>query len=175
MAAHADRPDEDHPGAQPRERPGVPPEDGAGLAELAAAIEQVAGDLAEVWGRPHQPPANPIPATQLRVLFILARRVGVNVSGLAAELGASLPSTSRLCDRLEAGGLLVRDPGQNRREITVRVSRDGLELLESLRRLRREELGRALSVMPAAARGALLTGLVHFSAAVRHSRGRPTA
>lgn len=157
MAAPPDRPSD--------ERPDEP----SSVAELAAAIEEVAGYFADVWGRAHQPPAIPIPATQLRVLFIVARRVTVNVSGLAAELGASLPSTSRLCDRLEAGGLLVRDHGQNRREITLRVSRDGQALLEELRSRRRQELARALAVMPTAARAALLNGLTHFAAAVRRT------
>jgi DNA-binding MarR family transcriptional regulator len=137
------------------------------LEELAAAIDDVAADFTEVWERAHHAPPTPIPMTQLRVLFIVAGADPVNMSGLAAQLGASLPSTSRLCDRLEAGGLLVRDTGQNRREITVRVSRDGAALLEDVRRRRRQELSRALAQMPTTARIALLNGLTHFRTAVR--------
>jgi DNA-binding MarR family transcriptional regulator len=139
------------------------------LVELAAAIDDFAGTFTEVWGRAHHVPSTPIPATQLRVLFIVERRGSVNVSGLAAELDASPPSASRLCDRLQAGGLLVRDPGPNRREITVRLSRDGQSLLDEVRRARREELERVLGAMSPAARNALLTGLAHFHAATGDS------
>jgi DNA-binding MarR family transcriptional regulator len=135
------------------------------LVELAAAIDKFAGTFTGVWERAQQVPATPVPATQLRVLFIVERRGSINVSGLAAELRASAPSASRLCDRLQAGGLLVRDPGQNRREISVRLSRDGQALLDDVRRARREDLGQVLAAMPAAARTALLTGLAHFHAA----------
>ncbi|WP_261986548.1 MarR family winged helix-turn-helix transcriptional regulator [Actinomadura sp. HBU206391] len=135
------------------------------LVELAAAIDDFAGTFNQVWERAHQTPTTQVPATQMRVLFIVERRGSVNVSGLAAELEASVPSASRLCDRLQAGGLLVRDPGPNRREITVRLSRDGQSLLDEVRRARREELERVLAAMSPGSRTALLTGLAHFHAA----------
>jgi DNA-binding MarR family transcriptional regulator len=143
--------------------------------ELAAAIDELAATFAEVWGRAHQVPASPVSATQLRALFIVERCEGVNISGLAAELEASLPSASRLSDRLQAGGLLVRAAGGDRREIRLRVSRDGQALLDRVRQARRQDLMRALAVMPAAARTALLTGLAHFHAAVAESRQQPAA
>jgi DNA-binding MarR family transcriptional regulator len=137
----------------------------ARLVELAAAIDDFAGTFTDVWGRAHHMSSTPIPATQLRVLFIVERLGSVNVSGLAAELESSPPSASRLCDRLQAGGLLVRDPGPNRREIAVRLSRDGQGLLDEVRRSRREQLERVLEAMPPGARTALLTGLAHFHTA----------
>lgn len=141
--------------------------DSSELDTCAAAIDAVAGAFIEVWTAPHNAPDVPVPATQLRVLFIVGRRDGINLSGLAAELGALLSSASRLCDRLEAAGLIVRDPGQqSRREITIRLSADGQALLERVRRHRREELLRVLSAMPAPARAALLAGLTQFSTAV---------
>ena len=140
------------------------------LVELAAAIDEFAGTFAEVWGRVQHVPASPVPATQMRVLFIVERRGSVNVSGLAAELAASAPSASRLCDRLQAAGLLVRDPGPNRREISVRLSRDGRSLLDDVRRARRQELEKVLAAMSPAARTALLTGLAHFHVAATGAR-----
>jgi DNA-binding MarR family transcriptional regulator len=135
------------------------------LAELTAAIDEFAGTFSEVWGRAHHVPVAPVPATQLRVLFIVERLGAVNVGGLATELEASPPSASRLCDRLQAAGLLVRDPGPSRREISVRLSRDGQALLDDVRMARRDRLARTLAAMSPSARTALLTGLAHFHAA----------
>lgn len=135
------------------------PEQGA--AESAAALDEAATTLMNVWARAHNGPDVPVPATQLRALFVLERGP-VNVSSLAAELGALVSSASRLCDRLEAGGLLMRDPGRDRREVTVRLTAEGQALLDRLRLRRREELARVLSTMSSPARAALLWGLSQF-------------
>jgi DNA-binding MarR family transcriptional regulator len=147
--------------------------DSSQLSEYSAAIDGVADAFVRIWTGPHSAPAVPVPATQLRVLFVVEQRGTVNLSGLAGELGALLSSTSRLCDRLEAAGLIVRESGQqSRREITIRLSPDGEALLERVRRDRREELVRVLTQMPATARRALLAGLTEFRAA---AEGTPAA
>lgn len=146
------------------------------LGECAAEIEAVAERFAAIWTSPHSALDIPVPATQLRVLFILADRDGVNLSGLARELGSLLSSASRLCDRLEAAGLIVRESGrQSRREITIRLSPDGRDLLDRVRRHRRTELEKVLTAMPSAARADLLTGLTAFRDAVSEASGRTTA
>ena len=135
-----------------------------GAVESAAALDDAASTLMNVWGRVHTGPDVPVPSTQLRALFVVERGP-VNVSRLAEELGALVSSASRLCDRLEASGLLARDPGRDRREVTVRLSTDGQALLDRLRRRRREELTRVLASMPGPARAALLWGLSEFHTA----------
>lgn len=108
----------------------------------------------------------PVPATQLRVLFIVKQNGAINLSGLAAELGALLSSASRLCDRLEAAGMIVRESGQqSRREIAIRLSPDGEALLDRVRQERQEEIKKVLARMPSGARQALFTGLSEFGAA----------
>jgi DNA-binding MarR family transcriptional regulator len=140
--------------------------DSSELDECAAAIDALAAAFTDVWMAPHSAPDVPVPATQLRVLFIVEQRGGTNLSGLAADLGALLSSASRLCDRLEAAGLIVRDPGQqSRREITIRLSVDGEALLDRVRRHRQSELRRVLAEMSASARRALLSGLTQFESA----------
>jgi DNA-binding MarR family transcriptional regulator len=138
---------------------GVTP--GQGAAESAAALDAVAERLVSVWSRAHNAADVPVPATQLRVLFILERGP-MNVSHLAAEMGALVSSASRLCDRLEAAGLLLRDPGRDRREVTLRLSPDGQSLLDRLKVRRREDLTRVLEAMSAPAQAALLWGLDQF-------------
>ncbi|WP_067451639.1 MarR family winged helix-turn-helix transcriptional regulator [Actinomadura macra] len=132
-----------------------------GPVESATALDEAASTLMDVWSRPHTAADVPVPSTQLRALFILERGP-VNISRLAAELGALVSSASRLCDRLEASGLLLRDPGRDRREITVRLTSDGQQLLDRLRARRCEEVAQVLATMPAPARDALLWGLAEF-------------
>ncbi|QXJ22771.1 MarR family transcriptional regulator [Actinomadura graeca] len=132
-----------------------------GFAESAAALDEAASTLMDIWSRPHTAADVPVPSTQLRALFILERGP-VNVSRLAAGLGALVSSASRLCDRLEASGLLLRDPGRDRREVTVRLTPGGQEVLDRLRTRRLEELAQVLATMPAPARDALLWGLAEF-------------
>ncbi|WP_121433203.1 MarR family winged helix-turn-helix transcriptional regulator [Actinomadura pelletieri] len=140
---------------------------GEEAAESAAALDDAAFALMDVWSRAHTAPDVHVPSTQLRAMFVLERGP-VNVTHLAGELGALVSSASRLCDRLEASGLLTRDHGRDRREVTVRLSADGRALLDRLRRRRREELTRVLALMPTSARAALLWGLAEFhEAAVR--------
>jgi DNA-binding MarR family transcriptional regulator len=132
-----------------------------GTAESLAALDDAASTLMSVWSSAHNSPDVPVPSTQLRALFIVERGP-VNMSRLAEELGALVSSASRLCDRLEASGLLTRDHGRDRREVTVRLSPDGEALLDRLRVRRREDLARILASMPAPARAALLWGLEEF-------------
>lgn len=143
---------------------------GEEAAESAAALDDAASTLMNVWSRAHNAPDVPVPSTQLRALFVVERGP-VNVSRLAEELGALVSSASRLCDRLEASGLLTRDPGRDRREVTVRLSADGKALLDRLRLRRREELARVLASMPAPARAALLWGLSEFHEAASKPDG----
>ncbi|QFG23511.1 MarR family transcriptional regulator [Actinomadura sp. WMMB 499] len=129
----------------------------------AAALDDAAAALMTVWSRAHSAPDVPVPATQLRALLVLEEQGPVNVSSLADRLGALVSSASRLCDRLEASGLLMRDPGRDRREVTLRLTADGEELLDRLRVRRREELARVLASMPTSARAALVWGLAQFT------------
>ena len=133
-------------------------------AESAAELDGVASALMNIWSSAHSSSDVPVPSAQLRALFVLERGP-VNVSRLADELDALVSSASRLCDRLEASGMLTRDHGRDRREVTVRLSGDGQALLDRLRARRREELARVLASMPVPARAALLWGLSEFHAA----------
>ena len=130
---------------------------------LVAAIEEAASFLAAIWNR--ETAELPTSAAQLHVLLIVERHRDINLSGLAAQLGALVSSASRLCDRLEAAGFLHRVPGTSRRAVMLRLSPEGRDLLDRLRRQRREDLSRVLARMPPAARTALATGLAQFRAA----------
>ncbi|MEU3792917.1 MarR family transcriptional regulator [Streptomyces fructofermentans] len=123
-----------------------------------------AAELLEVlWGRAS---TAPVSASQLRVLFILEHNEGINLRTLADALGSTPPSTSRLCDRLQAVGFVERRPGAtSRRELRLYLSPRGRVFLGDLRSRRERALESVLEQMPAGHRSALLQGLVAFCAA----------
>ncbi|WP_461080718.1 MarR family winged helix-turn-helix transcriptional regulator [Streptomyces deserti] len=124
-------------------------------------MTSTAAELLEVlWGRASTAPAS---ASQLRVLFILEHHQGINLRTLADRLASTPPSTSRLCDRLQAAGFVERvvSPA-DRREVRLYLSGRGHAFLADLRARRERELQVVLDQMPAAERAALLRGLEAF-------------
>ncbi|MFF5494335.1 MarR family winged helix-turn-helix transcriptional regulator [Streptomyces aquilus] len=124
-------------------------------------MTSTAGELLEVlWGRASTAPAS---ASQLRVLFVLEHNDGINLRTLADHLASTPPSTSRLCDRLQAAGFVERvvSPA-NRREVRLHLSSRGRAFLVDLRARREQVLRAVLDQMPAAKRTALMEGLDAF-------------
>ncbi|MER6460644.1 MarR family transcriptional regulator [Streptomyces sp. NPDC048409] len=118
--------------------------------------------LEVVWGRASTAPTS---ASQLRVLHILEHHDGINLRTLAESLASTPPSTSRLCDRLQAAGFIERVVGaEDRREVRLHLSAHGRSFLADLRARRESELQKVLADMPAAKRVALLEGLEAFCA-----------
>src|SRR3569833_2020375 len=107
--------------------------DSSQLSECAAAIDLAAEAIVRIWTGPQSAPGVPVPATQLRVLFVVEQQGAVNLSGLASELGALLSSASRLCFRRVAAGRSARVSGlQARRETAIWRSPVGEALLVRL-------------------------------------------
>lgn len=118
-------------------------------------------DRAEDWAVPRIPPS------QLRVLTVLGRSGPINLTALAGQLGAIPSSASRLCDRLEAAGLLTREVSAgSRREVSLRVSPEGERRLAAFAATRRSDFEGVLNAMTVDARAALIDGLRQFSDAL---------
>ncbi|MER5831376.1 MarR family transcriptional regulator [Streptomyces sp. NPDC002130] len=128
-----------------------------------ARVTATAAELLEVlWGRASTAPAS---ASQMRVLFILEHHERINLRTLASLLASTPPSTSRLCDRLQAAGLIERDVSRtDRREVRLRLSSRGRALLAGLRVRREKTLQDVLDQMSPADRLALMHGLEAFCA-----------
>ncbi|MFF4031811.1 MarR family winged helix-turn-helix transcriptional regulator [Streptomyces sviceus] len=126
-----------------------------------ARVTSTAAELLEVlWGRAS---TMPVSASQLRVLLILEHHDDINLRTLADGLASTPPSTSRLCDRLQAAGFVERVVSPtDRREVRLHLSSRGREFLVDLRARREEALRAVLDQMPAGHRGALLRGLEAF-------------
>lgn len=132
-------------------------------SEVARVTSEAAELLEILWGRAS---TAPVSASQLRVLFILEHDEGINLRTLADALGSTPPSTSRLCDRLQAVGYIERTASAtSRRELRLFLSARGRTFLTELRARRERAVEAVLTQMPAAQRTALAQGLAAFCAA----------
>ncbi|WP_328864494.1 MarR family transcriptional regulator [Streptomyces sp. NBC_00304] len=127
-----------------------------------------ASELLEVlWGRGQEAaPPGTVSTSQLRALLVIEKQEGSNLRSLGEALGSRAPSVSRLCDRMEAMGLVQRDPSQtSRREVELRLTGRGHALLEEYRAIRTRELSAVLERMQPADVAALAGGLAAFRSA----------
>ncbi|MGW5797642.1 MarR family winged helix-turn-helix transcriptional regulator, partial [Streptomyces bacillaris] len=97
-----------------------------------------------------------VSAPQLRVLYVLEGREGINLRQLGTELAAAPSSVSRLCDRLEALGFVQRSSSAaSRREVELRLTPQGRAHLDRLRARREERLALVLARIAPDARSRL--------------------
>ncbi|MGW6614075.1 MarR family winged helix-turn-helix transcriptional regulator [Streptomyces erythrochromogenes] len=143
-------------------------------ATLAAAAELLA--VLHARGQDGVKPA--VSPSQLRALLAVEGAEGINLRTLSDVLGSRPPSVTRLCDRLEAMGLLVRSPRpSSRREVELRLTPRGRALLDERRAIRVRELSAVLGRMAPEAVDALIAGLTAFreAAAQSYPAGGPSA
>ena len=136
------------------------------VTDVAAAVESTMESLLGIFesARLSQSPA--VPPAQLRVLTIISRNEHTNMSRLAEALQVVPSSASRLCDRLEATGLLRRVPDpRDRREVRLLPTPAAVRLLQELRERRREALAEVLERVSPARRTELVRALAAFDAA----------
>ncbi|MBY8883464.1 MarR family transcriptional regulator [Streptomyces sp. PTM05] len=141
--------------AEPGTEPGSPD----GVRELADAVRA----LASVWSRAPRRVSPRLSPLQLRVLEVTDAGPPLNMTGLAEALCTTSPAASRLCDRLEAAGLLDRlAHPDNRREILLTLTPAGRSLLAEVARRRQRDLDEVLAAMPEERRSDLARGLRSF-------------
>ena len=136
-------------------------------SDAAAAVESAVESLLAVLDTARLAQSPAIPPTQLRVLTIIARATDdTNMSRLAEALDVVPSSASRLCDRLEATGLLRRVPDpRDRREVRLLLTPTAQRLLEDLRERRRSALAEVLERMSPTSRQELVRAMAAFDAA----------
>ena len=136
------------------------------VSDAAAAVETAVESLVTVLDNARLAQSPSVPPAQLRVLTIIAGNRHTNMSRLAESLEVVPSSASRLCDRLEATGLLRRVPDpRDRREVRLLLTPAARRLLDELRERRRQALADVLERMPAPERQALVTALDSFAEA----------
>ncbi|GHA30182.1 hypothetical protein GCM10010329_61730 [Streptomyces spiroverticillatus] len=146
----------------------------------AGVAREVVEQLEMLWERGRDAvPTAPVSTSQLRVLYILDERDGINHRELGRRLGARPSSVSRLCDRLQAIGYLHRSfSSTDRREVTLGLTSLGRGYLGELRAHREQELASTLAAMTPQELDALTRGLTAFrkahDAAGARAAARPT-
>jgi DNA-binding MarR family transcriptional regulator len=143
------------------------------VSDAAAAVESAVESLLAVLDAARLAQSPAVPPAQLRVLSIVSRNRHTNMSRLAEALDVVPSSASRLCDRLEATGLLRRVPDpRDRREVRLTVTPAARRLLDDLRERRRHALAEVLERMSGADREDLVRALDAFDAAATPATGR---
>ena len=136
------------------------------VTDVAAAVESTVEALVSVLDTARLAQSPAVPPAQLRVLTIIASNRHTNMSRLADALDVVPSSASRLCDRLEATGLLRRVPDpRDRREVRLVLTTSARRLLDDLRERRQEALTMVLDRMAPAARQGLVDALQAFATA----------
>ncbi|GIF77378.1 MarR family transcriptional regulator [Asanoa siamensis] len=134
-----------------------------GAANLASSIEAASEALVSVLEAARTRQESPVSPTQVRVLSIINVRPDTNVNGLAELLDVVPSSASRLCDRLEAVGLLRRAADErDRREVRLVLTAAGAAVLRELRERRAQAVQAVLDRMPHRAQHDLLVALLAF-------------
>ncbi|MEU5723414.1 MarR family transcriptional regulator [Micromonospora sp. NPDC047738] len=133
---------------------------------LAAAIDAAAEALIGVLDSAAPRHTVSVSPTQLRVLSLIMAHPETNVNRLAELLDVVPSSASRLCDRLEAVGLLrrVADP-RDRREVRLIPTAAAESLLRDLKERRHSAVQAVLDRMPHRVQHELLVALIAFSQA----------
>ncbi|WP_406432853.1 MarR family winged helix-turn-helix transcriptional regulator [Streptomyces sp. NBC_00631] len=130
---------------------------------LAQAMADAVDSLATLWAVAAQGASPRLSPHQLRALRTLEREPGLNLTALAGAMDIGPPTASRLCDRLEAAGLVERESHpRNRRVVRLHLTRQGRQALEEVARRRTRRLAVVLGAMDPAEREALGRGLRGF-------------
>jgi DNA-binding MarR family transcriptional regulator len=112
-----------------------------------------------------------ISVVQLRALTVLRELGTATLAELAEGVGVTPSTTSRLVDRLVAGGWADRQVSpESRRQLALRLTPAGEATLDEYDRLRLESMRSALEQVPEGRRDGVVAALAEFAAA-----GRPQA
>ncbi|MFJ6197921.1 MarR family transcriptional regulator [Micromonospora sp. NPDC092111] len=142
--------------------------------DLAAAIDAAAEAFVGVRDSATSRHHVTVPPTQLRVLALISERPETNVNRLAELLDVVPSSASRLCDRLEATGLLRRKPDpRDRREVRLVLTGAAETLLGELKQRRHRAVQAVLDRMPPRAQHELLLALLAFGQAAEAGTPAP--
>jgi DNA-binding MarR family transcriptional regulator len=101
---------------------------------------------------------------QYRALVVLASRGAQRAADLAVALDVNPSTATRMCDRLAAKGLIIRDhPAGDRRALEIAITPEGASLVGAVTLRRRAEVARIVASMPVSGRPALIRALRAFA------------
>jgi DNA-binding MarR family transcriptional regulator len=131
--------------------------------ELVDAVLRASRALVAVAARSIAQADDSVTLPQYRALVALAARGEQRVSDLADELDVHPSSATRMCDRLVRRGLIDRSVSEeSRREVDVRLTDRGRQLLGEVTVARRREISTIVRGIPKEHRTAVAEALQAF-------------
>ena len=120
--------------------------------------------------------ADDVTLPQYRMLVVLAAQGPQGVASLAAHLGVSPSTATRMCDRLVRKGLVRRrTPAQDRRQVRLALTEGGRRIVGEVTERRRREIGQVLADVSAKRRHELVESLTAFAEAAGEAPDRDWA
>lgn len=131
-----------------------------GPADIARQVLDVVENLVPLWLSALEDVTPRLSPRQVLALRAARHRPELNLTALAEQLGVGLPTASRLCDRLEAAGLLQRCVRpDDRREVRLVVTARGRGFLADVTERLSVRLTDALEALPPAERARVAQAL----------------
>ena len=110
--------------------------------------------------------AEEVTLTQYRTLVVLASRGPQNLARLAAAVGVTPATATRMCDRLVRKDLIRRRTERDdRRQLRVALTVKGRSLVDAVTVRRRQEIGRIMSEIPVEQQAVLVQALGRLASA----------
>ncbi|MCQ4079138.1 MarR family transcriptional regulator [Streptomyces sp. RB6PN25] len=133
--------------------------DGA-VADVAAAVMAASRLFVAISARALADITPALTVQQLRTLVVLEAQGPIKLAELAAALTVNPSTAMRTVDKLEALGLVDRqvNPG-NRREVVLRLTADGRNLVAQVMTRRHQEIATIVARLPADQRTGLVQAL----------------
>ncbi len=142
------------------------PDDGAPSENEIAAVMLASRAIVAVTAQSVAALDDQVTLPQLRVLVMIASRGPLNLAAVARGLDVHPSNATRVCDRLVTSGLLNRsDNPEDRRNLVLELTADGLLLVDSMNAHRRAAIDRILRRMPPSGRRGLAPKLRSFAEA----------
>jgi DNA-binding MarR family transcriptional regulator len=133
-----------------------------GVKAEASALLRAMGSVRRVARRAERAAAHvqPLPPARSELLRLAARHPGISVAEAAAELRLAPNSVSTMVSKLAEDGLISRGRGESDgRSVRLSVTETGTDRISQWRDVRADLAGRAIELLPAADRQALLAAI----------------
>ncbi len=122
--------------------------------------------------RSHRTPDITVP--QLRTLTFLSRNPGASLSDVAEHIGLTLPTVSKMIDRLEAQRMIARqDCADDRRRVQLSLTKTGQLVLSRAAAATQERLARLLAVLGPDDVATIVQAMHFLRVAVSSENGAP--
>lgn len=134
--------------------------------ELTGAVLTASRLLVAVSARSLAAVEETMTLPQFRAMVVLASRGPMKLVGLAEQLGVNPSTATRMADRLESAGMIDRRVNpDSRREVVLRLTPAGRQVVDGVTARRRQEIAAIVSRMPAEQRANLVAALRSFAQA----------